>query len=39
MKIIPDRRDVRVLGSNGNNSSKIVLDTLEPAKIKSKETP
>ena len=39
MKIIPDRSDVRVLGRNGNNSSKIILDTLEPGKIKSKEPP
>ena len=38
MKDLSDRSDMRVLGGIGNNSSMNVLDTLEPVKIKNRET-
>ena len=38
MKNLTNRSDMRVLGGLGNNYSKIILVTLEPTKIKSRET-
>ena len=38
MKILSYRSDLIVLGGINNNSSKAVLNTLEPLKVKSRKT-
>ena len=39
MKTLSCRSNIRVLGGIRYNSSKTVLNTLDPVKIKSRETP
>ena len=38
MKTLSYRSDMRVLGGIRHNSSKAVLNTLEPTKVKSRQT-